>query len=156
MYKKDLRTSYYIIKDGEVLGRVWHLDDAFKVCFMKRATYCCIYQHLVDIEDEWLYKLYLRYVKDELPEPPMIIEDMAREVFLAISSMKHPFIRRPPVRDLLREMFTVQDHWHKKEIETMCVGANWNSIRVALSQLRTEGINIYYKQDGIYVREQPA
>lgn len=153
MYKKDLKTKYYIIKDGEVMGRVWGLETAQKVCFIRKAAFACIYEHLVQLDDEWFYALYQRHVSEQLPEFPMVIEEMARDLFAALEAQKFPYIMKPSCKDLIREMYNVHSHWHKDDIAATCSGANWNSIRVAFSQLRREGYNIKYHQDGLYVRQ---
>ena len=152
MRKKDLKTKYYIIKDGEVIGRVWGLDTAVKVCFLLKAAYACIYQHLFQLKDEWFYQLYQDHI-GELPDEPMVIDEMARELFASFEHQKFKYIMKPSCRDLIREMYTIRGHWHKADIEAVCVGANWNSIRVAMTQLRKEGIDIRYFQDGMYVRK---
>ena len=152
MHKKDLRTRYYIIKDGEVVGTVWGLDVAYKVCFLRKAAFCCIYQHLVQLHDEWFYQLYLTHV-GELPDPPMVIEEMARDLFDAIKCKKFPYIMKPSCKDLIREMYRIRGHWHRGDIKQLCTGAKWSTIRVAMSQLRHEGVDIRYSQDGLYVRK---
>lgn len=151
MNKKDLKTKYYIIKDGRVIGRVWGLDVAYKVCFLQKAAFACIYQHLMELNDEWLYQLYLEHVGD-LPDPPMVVDQMARELFEALEAKKFDYIAKPSCRELLREMYTIRNHWHRQDITALCTGAKWSTIRVAMNQLKHEGFEIRYAQDGIYVR----
>ena len=152
MFKKDLRTTFYIIKDGEVLGRVWGYETAHKVCFIREAAYCCIYEHLVQIEDEWLYQLYEKYV-GVLPEPPMVIEQMARDVFSALEQTKVQYITKPSCKDVLRAMYEFKNTYTREEIDLMIPRVKWSSIRVAIAQLRHEGLDIRHTGDGFYVRQ---
>jgi len=152
MYKKDLRTKYYIIKDGMLFGRVWSLDSAQKICLTHNAAYCCIYEHLLMIDDEWLYKLYEKYV-GPLPPPPMNIESMAKELFTAFEELKVGYIPKPSCRDVLRTMYTERNTWTKEEICLMIPKCKWATIRVGMSQLKPEGIHIKHEGDGFYVRQ---
>lgn len=147
-----MRTKYIIIKDGEVIGRCNGLDNAQKICFLQKAAYLCIYQNLLQLDDEWFYKLYEDYY-GPLPEPPMMIEEMAQHLWEALDCKKFPLIPKPSAHELIREMFTIRDRWHRQDIEAVCTGANWEYLRVVLSRLRADGIRIKHHQDGLYVRQ---
>lgn len=151
MYKKDLKSVHYIIKDGKVLGRVTNAESAYRVAFIREAAFCCIYEHLLQIDDEWLYELYQKYV-GKLPPPPMVVETMARETFHAIEVSEIMAIRKPSVADVLRAMYQFKRQYTRGEIEKMIPGVKWNSVRVIMSKLRREGVDIRHHGDGWYVR----
>jgi hypothetical protein len=147
-----MRTKYIIVKDGEVLGWCNGLDTAQKVCFLRKAAYLCIYQHLLQLDDDWFYKLYEDYY-GPLPEPPLMIEEMAQHLWEALDAKKFPALRKPSAMDLIREMFIIRDRWRKEDIQAMCIGAEWDYLRGVLSRLRAEGMYIKHQPDGNYVRK---
>jgi hypothetical protein len=152
MYKKDLKTKYYIIKDGEILGRCWGQTTAYKLCFLLGAARCCIYEHLLELDDDWFYQLWKEYV-GELPPPPMHVEKMAPELFAAIDKAAHTYLVKPSCKEVLRAMYEYRHTYTREEIDLMIPGVKWDSIRVALTQLRREGVNIKHTGDGFYVRQ---
>ena len=96
--------------------------------------------------------MYQEYV-GELPPPPMFVEDMAKELFAALDKAKHPYWKKPSCLVLLREMFNWQRKFHKDEIQAVITDVGWGSIRVAMTVLRREGIDIKHTGDGFYVRQ---
>lgn len=152
MFKKDLQSIFYIIKDGEVLGRCLGSVNAQKNALIHEAAYCCIYEDLIQIEDEWLYKLYQDYV-GELPPPPMVVEELARKAFTSIEATHHKTLRRPAAKDVIRAMYKARTVYTKEEIEMMCPGVKWRSLRVMIGQLKKDGLYIKHTGDGIYVRQ---
>lgn len=152
MYKKDLKTRYYLVKDGAVLGRTYGDSTSYKLCFLLGAARVCIYENLLDLDDEWFYKLWQAYV-GELPPPPMHVERMAPVLFDSIVAAAHTFLRKPPCHDILRAMYQFRNSYTREEINQMIPGVKWRSISVAMTQLRKEGINIKHTGDGFYVRQ---
>ena len=152
MYKKDLVPTYYIIKDGKVLGRCSSYETAYKVCFVKRAASCCVYNNLLQLEDDWLYQLYTDHV-GELPPPPMHVEEMASRIFAAMEKAHFPVASKPSCKELLRAMFEHRSHWSKKEIQEMITKVKWQSVRTAMSDLKHENMNIKHEGNGQYVRQ---
>jgi hypothetical protein len=151
MYKKDLKVTYYIIKDGKVLGRCSTHETAYKVCFIEKAAWCCVYDNLISLEDEWLYQLYQDYVGD-LPPPPMVVEQMAREVFAALEKTEFPAVLKPSVKKVLRAMYEFKRQWQREELIEVITKVQWGSIKTAMVELRREGIDIRHHGDGWYVR----
>ena len=151
MHKKDLKTKYYVIKDGAIIGRANTDEAAYKACFILKAARCCIYQHLLQLDDDWFYQLYQDYV-GKLPPPPMAIEQMARDVFDALEKKVFPAVRKPSVKKLLRSMYDYKRQYLKEELQLMMGTVKWGCVKVAMSQLRQEGIDIRHHGDGWYVR----
>lgn len=153
MYKKDLRTKHYIVKDGEVLGRVWDASTAQKVALIEGAAYCSIYQHLLDLDLDWFEQLYETFVGPLGAHELLPLNEAAKKIWEELENTKIKFIPKPPARDVLRAMYEYHTAYSRSDISKLVPNVKWATIRVAMSQLRREGINIKHTGDGLYVRQ---
>lgn len=151
MFKKDLKTYFYIIKDGSIIGRCLGYQTATRLALIHGAAFCCIYEDLVELPDDWLYELYKHYV-GPLPPEPMVVEEMARDLWATFLTATHNYLRKPSGRDIIRAMYDRRTTYTKQEILEMVPDAQWSSVRVYLSQLKQEGLNVKYIE-GRYVRQ---